>query len=266
MVFKPWTDQRALRHLLEDNEEDFSTPLHLPNVSMESSEGLKSFTGTLLVIPESLKFITETLNKLYPETSTLAELVIKKKFTRRIDSEDFIEDEQLYAATEADKVHEEIVSSTISITKYTELLAICCVKNYENIDKINYTLVSTSLLNSSTNATIVTLTPGTLPFDQLIATLGGKWSTEQYVQLVPPFVVTGIAGSLISQAQILGKEVHALVLQSEGVPGFEKVNEYAVEEIANLLKDRFKLGDEFTKTLNVVLHSGKSVNNLGLYL
>jgi hypothetical protein len=221
---------------------------------------MKDLESPLLVLPESLKCINDSLMKEYTP-KMLAQIVIKKKFLQRLDPDEYIEEEQMYSAT-GDVIYDEAVSATLDISSYPGL-NVLLVKNFD-VDKVNYNLVA-QLLLKEVQVPIVSITPGQTPHDKLICTMGSTWDTD-YEELPPPFVVTGITGSLISLSKSLDKHVSGLVLQSEGVPGFEKVNEYSVGEVAQLLKQRFSLYDNFVANCEKSLHYGKSVNNLGLYL
>lgn len=243
---------------MQDAEEDFATPIELPHLSTLGS--LAELQGTLLVIPESLKFLNDALKKEY-EPVVKAQILIKKKFIQRLDPDEYIEDEHLYSAT-GDAVYNEAVSSTLDIISYGPV-NILVVKNYDT-DKVNYNLIAQLLLKEVT-VPIVSVTPGQIPHEQLICTISAAWDT-QYDELPPPFVITGITAALITAGKTVGKEVMGLVLQSEGVPGFEKVNEYSIGEIATLLKRKLHLYDKFDSNVEKSVQYGKSVNNLGLYL
>lgn len=221
---------------------------------------LATLEGPLLILPESLKSLNESLKKHYTAETT-AQLLIKKKFIQRLDPDEYIEDEHLYSAT-GEVSYEESLCATLSVVSY-QGFNVLVVPNFD-ADKVNYNLVARLLLKEVV-VPLITITPGPTPHDQLVCTLGSSWGLS-YTELPPPFVITGISGALVSGAGAAKREVIALVLQSEGVPGFEKVNERSIGEVARVLREKLSLYDKFVENVEKSLHYGKSVNSLGLYI
>lgn len=212
--------------------------------------------GQTLVLPNTLSFLKDALVK-QGTSETIATIKLFRIISQQIESEEFIEEEQLYKASEA---HQEELSYEIEVIKVCDW-NIIVVPVFQDI--INYEIISREL--SKHELKIITITPGTLPFDSLVAEIGG--STTEFPQLVPPFVITGISASLVNQSKIHDFfKVQTLVLQSEGVSGYEKINHDSIAEVSRYIQGLFKIGSKFIKDVETLLNTGSSVNNFGLYL
>lgn len=190
------------------------------------------------------------------EVDHIGSIKLYRIVSQQIESEEFIEDEQLYKASEA---HQEELSYEIEVINVIGW-NIIVVPAFQDV--INYEIIARELSNYKLE--IITITPGSLPFDSLIAEIGGV--STKYPQLIPPFVITGISASLVGQSKTQGSKVQTLVLQSEGVSGYEKINHDSIAEISHYIQDLFKLDSKFIKDVDSLLNTGSSVNNFGLYL
>lgn len=213
-----------------------------------------------MIVPSTLSFLKDALLK---QPGAKHEIIGSCKVYRivkqQIESDEFIEDEQLYKASE-EKLQEEL-SYDLDIISAAGLnvIVVPVLK-----DIIDYEIIARELLKFD-EIEPLTITPGTLPFDLLIAKIGHETSgsnSSPFPKLVPPFIITGVSASLVSGSN----KVEALVLQSEGVPGYEKINNDSINEIAHHLQLKYKLGASFTKDVESLVTTGSSVNNFGLYI
>jgi len=213
-------------------------------------------TGNTLILPNNLDFIKDALLK-ESNGEVISTIKLYRFIKQQIESEEFIEDEQLYKASES---HKEELTYEIEVIKVKDI-NVLVVPIFQDV--INYEIITKELLTYC-ELDILTITPGTLPFDSLIAEIGN--TSTSYPQLIPPFVITGISASLVSQASIQFKQIKALVLQSEGVSGYEKINHDSIREISHYLQSTYNLSSKFIKNVETLVTARSSVNNFGLYI
>ncbi|CCH41333.1 Proteasome chaperone 1 [Wickerhamomyces ciferrii] len=253
MVFKPWTE-RAPRHTFEDiTDQLVSQPL--PKIQLNLATQI---SGTTIIIPNTLSFINDSLLKLFPENTKIGTVSIYKFLTKNDENQDeYLEDEQLYKSQKQDQLIEEF-DQELYIYKLNNELNLLLVPNFQNV--IYYNLISKEILSKTTD--ILTITPGNLSFDQSIAILGSSYPDTKFPYLQPPFHITGISGSLLSKSS----KVKGLILKSEGVSGFEKIDKESIENLSYYLQKQFKFNEEFLKFIRNSLKNHNSSNNFGLYL
>ncbi|CAM9020756.1 unnamed protein product [Wickerhamomyces anomalus] len=216
-----------------------------------------SLTGQVLILPNTLHFIKEALLK-QGDSKLIGGLKIFRIVKNQIESEEYIEDEQLYKANES---NQEELSDEIEIHQINGI-NIIVTPNFQDV--INYEIIARDIIKFP-NIEILTITPGTLPFNCNIAEIGSN--STNFPQLSPPFIITGISASLVSNSKTQSKNnIQTLVLQSEGVSGFEKINNDSINELAHYLQDKFKLNSNFIKHVESLVNTGSSVNNFGLYI
>jgi hypothetical protein len=275
MVFKPWDAIGSQpRHILNDIPIS-SKSKTLPVVKVIES-GDEKVEGTLLVLPYTLKAVLTALVKQSTVRKVIATVEVwTNGFHENFDvDEEFAEDEQLYKIKNGDnegKPH--VLKSEIEVWKIAEGLNVLSVENYQDEDIILFNLIAAETLNVFKNdlKEIFSITPGTLPFGVTVGKLSSNpdIDTVKFKHLSPPFYITGIAASFISQEQVIdvkSNKTTALVLQSEGIPGFEKINLDSVREVSFWLSEKFGLDKLFVAEAERLMGAGKSVNNFALYI
>lgn len=247
--------------MIDDLDDDFTIDVDLPSVEIVGQ--LEKLQGSLVIVSDNLKIYNDILLKHYGKPVVNASIIVRKKFIQRLDTDEYIESEQLYS-TSGEVTYEEAVSATVDIVSYPELNLIV-MPNF-GLDKVNYNLIAQLLLNE-VKIPIISISPGQIPYSDTVCSLGDTPETLEFPGLVPPFVITGISGSIVSYSKALNiPNNYALILQSEGVPGFEKINQQSIVQVAKFLKAKFSLYGKFDQDCDKSLSYGKAVNNLGLYL
>lgn len=268
MVFKPWDAIGAQpRHIL--NDVPLSLKSHsLPIIKIIADENIE---GTLLVLPYTLKSVFEALIKESSEIE-VGKIEIWSSYTNGYDiDEEFVEEEQLYKIKDNEEEIEDTsrLTSTIQIMKASDNFYVLYVDNYQNEQIINYNLIAKEIIKTFKSLKLLSFTPGNLPFQSSVCKLNNDISDDlPFEELVPPFYITGISGSILSQEKVLNKKNSAtvLILQSEGVPGFEKVDLESIREVSFWLKKKFQLSKKFVENVENLVGIGKNVNNFALYL
>ncbi|KAH3682117.1 hypothetical protein WICPIJ_006920 [Wickerhamomyces pijperi] len=277
MVFKPWTDIKTPRHLVSDLDDltpSMESPV--PSVTVKLTEEGSKLSGKLLVLPQSLKFIQEAFKATLPQDqqadAVIGVIEIRNQATStprteqndQEEQEDYSLEEQLYQAHPSDFVSGH--NADIQITQ-SQGITFIVVPNFNT--PILFNLLAQSLSQHCEGIQeILTITPGQSAHLTNLTKLSNSKSQsyETIPTLTPPYYITGIAASLLTQSDTCSKRlVTALVLQSEGPQGYEKVNNDSISEVSFPLAQF--IGTERKNLLKSMRNEIRgTANNFALYL
>ncbi|KAH3671425.1 hypothetical protein WICMUC_004605 [Wickerhamomyces mucosus] len=280
MVFKPWTETKTPRHLIDDQDEEQQEDEEyklgsIPQISIKLNDQLN---GKLFIIPENLRFFfdgikfqNEVLSKKIVGQITIKypESVVSNQQSLLKDEEYSIE-EQLYY-NKHNEINKDQSIDIINFELIENNISFIIVPNFTQGNLINYNLISLELSNflktfeQNNNIEILTITPSQLPFNEKINILSNneKFNTD-FKRLEPPFYITGISSSLLTQfSDRKSLDITCFILQSEGISGFEKINDESIYEMAKFLSKYLKFKG-YEKNIKKLI--GKNINSFALYL
>lgn len=246
-----------------------STESPVPSINIRFYNKSNDLTEKVLIFPQSLKFIHEAYKNIIQGSEDEANIGVIEIRDQETDNktdeedEDYSLEEQLYQAHASDLRATANVDIEI---KQLQNVTFVIVPNFASL--IFYNILSKALAQHfKQGAEILTVTPGQNPplvnVSKLSTSLTSPFDQE-IPALTPPYYVTGISASLLTQTPA-SSNVTALILQSEGPQGYEKVNDDAIGDVATPLAqftgvDRKKLLSAMRKEV------GGVVNNFALYL
>lgn len=210
--------------------------------------------------------------------AVLGSISVKYSFTERnanpaTSEDEFDEDEQLYTAVNTQAVHRKYPSVEIPVYSIegTQTVAIV-VPHFANT--ITEKLVARKIvLLADSNTQWLVMAPSQINNNLAIYRLDLSPQLFSKVPLLqPPHFVTGIIASLLSALLMSGSDlanVGALVLNSEGQPGFEKIDADALVEAAEngakILVGAEKK-DDFLRDLSISVRKINSSATSGMYI
>ncbi|OBA16947.1 hypothetical protein METBIDRAFT_48160, partial [Metschnikowia bicuspidata var. bicuspidata NRRL YB-4993] len=268
LQIKQWAESQAARHVLDDEDEFQQEPL-IPQIEA-SIDFLQPFEH-VLVVPSTMAVIIQTL----PKTPVGNISVRYLQLDSSLPDEEFDDDEQLYAAANMDVSRRKYPDTDISLYAVSDAgnkpaLAIL-VPHFSNA--ITEKLVAKKIAALVPDAKAwFAFAPCQLNNGVSISkldTFSGLFPGVPLLQ--PPHFITGISAAVVSALANQGKQdkVSVLVLNSEGHPGFEKVDADAIMDAATEAFGETlppASSAEFLKKLSGVVRKVNSASTSGMYL
>ncbi|GMM32849.1 hypothetical protein DASC09_001740 [Saccharomycopsis crataegensis] len=294
MLFKPWSEfERAPRHALSEDyqDEDPLTSNKVPSFkfsqNVSSTQDLEiNRKNPLIVAPYNLKFVLDAL----PVTkSIIASITITKgrksdegstTTTTSVNDDDdddgYLQDQQLYSATGQSEAFSTFVVDILSLEGLQ--INVVAMPNFTNSHPmINNQLTRYLIEQILSPENILLLSPCCINYNESLgkvinfshdAPLAQKFANISFLK--PPHFVSGITASVMSFATLKNIPTVNLVLDSEGVANFERINEDSVLEIIQVLgKDYFKFDQTQYKKFRDVAVKKSSLNDYvtsGMYI
>ncbi|CAI5756264.1 unnamed protein product [Candida verbasci] len=266
MLFKPTIDENKIpRHTLQD-EMDNVKPNPIPKIEIDVElDNIKN----ILILPSTLQIMGDTMGKF--EVGEIR--VIYDNLKLGVDDEDgeYDEDEQLYKSLKNENFKNKYKDETIPIYNYKANLIII-ISRFDNI--ITYNAIAKQLVSVLKKLIYnwFILAPCSLNNNQSINKL---IINKEYVQTIeipllkPPHVVTGIGGALLSELSDNAQNltITGLILNSEGKPGYEKIDTDSIMDSAKVLNDILKLSPSFQHDLSIKIRRfNTSAHGGGIYI
>lgn len=261
---------QGARHLLNDEDEDIQHPL-IPDIQVNL--GPDEEINRIVIVPETIALLVSraphtTIGNL---TVTYPQNDFQVDYTST--GNDFDEDEQLYTAVDTQAFLRKYPSTVIPIYRVdgTQTVAIIIPHFVNTIAERLVAKKLVLLLGSKSQA--LTLSPCQINNYLTISRLDMSPQLFQEVPILqPPHVVTGISAAFVSEFTKVYHNIArlgALVLNSEGQPGFEKIDADAIidaaEQSANFIVGA-KNKDEYLKSLSQTVRKVNSAVTSGMYL
>lgn len=252
-----------------DDEDEFQNEPLIPQVT--SNLKTQASFDHVLVIPSTMSDIVLTL-----PTTLVGHISVKYEQLESAETEgEFDEDEQLYSAARLDASRRkypdvEIPFYEISEPRQKSVLAIVVPHSINAIAEKEIASVIVALAPSA--ETYITLAPCQLNNGVSINRLDLSTDIFQEVPLIrPPHFITGIGASVVSALSKENKtgSIGALVLNSEGHPGYEKVDADAIMDAASeTYRELFDAdhATHYVKKLSGVVRKVNSASTSGMYL
>lgn len=269
MLIKPWTELHP-RHILEDEDEDESPDL-VPEVSIDCSASCK----TILICPQTCRVIADSLPQKvengaihisYPQIDQL----VKQKFGSGGFEDDYDEDEQLYAAITEKSLKDRFTEMEIPIFEYG-LTIVITVPHLTNTVATN--VLGTAIVNYFADKvqTWITLSPCPLNNNETVNKFKLGSIPHDSIALIPniqpPHFITGICGSINSNLSLKNTNLVSLVLNAEGQPGFEKLDNDAIIDTSHIVSGLLGIKDsKYLKSVSLSARKFNGYSNSGMYI
>ncbi|KAJ8141486.1 hypothetical protein OY671_005344 [Metschnikowia pulcherrima] len=268
MLIKQWSESQAARHVL-DNEDEFQKEPLVPQVTVSLDK--ETLFEHVLIIPNSIAIITQTLAK-----SEVGQITVRYPQLEPADTEEeFDDEEQLYSAAAIEASRRKFPDTdsplyAVSGADNAQIL-IAVVPHFTNpIAEKKVASEITKIVPSA--KTWLALAPCQLNNGASISKLDLSPILFPNVPLLkPPHFITGISAAIISALAKKGdlENAAALALNSEGHPGFEKVDADAIMdaayEIFQELLDH-EDAEQVLKKLSGTVRKINSSSTSGMYL
>lgn len=216
-------------------------------------------------VQQASKSTVGSISVSYPEFQNSQEFLLPEN--------DFDEDEQLYNAVDTQALIRKYPNIEIPLYKIDEQEALAMVvPHFANSIAERYVAKQIALLSKQLTQWLI-LSPCQINNNISICRLdlSSRMFTDVPI-LQPPHFITGICASLLSELMKLNVDpanIGALVLNSEGQPGFEKIDADALMEAAEKSAS-FLVGEQskqkFLKTLSLTVRKINSAVTSGMYI
>lgn len=226
-----------------------------------------------MVIPQTIALLVQKASKATIGTITVTYPQIETHQEPTSTENDFDEDEQLYTAVDSQVLLRKYPTAEIPIQLIENTpTVVVIVPRFFNIIAERLMAKKIVLLLSA-QSQVLTLSPCQINNNLTISRLdlSGQWFQDVPL-LQPPHVITGISAALISELSKISFDFArggALVLNSEGQPGFERIDADALMDAAEQTAS-FIVGsnnkDQFLKQLSLSVRKVNSAVTSGMYL
>lgn len=255
---------------MNDEDECLQKPL-VPDVQL--TLGLDFKPKQLLVVPSTISPIVQEASKTVVGNISIRYSYSEHDQNHETTEEEFDEDEQLYSAVNTQAILRNYPSATIPVYLIEDSHTVAIiVPHFANT--MTEKLVAAKIVSlADRDAQWLVLAPCQINNNLSICRLdlSPQWYSNVPL-LQPPHFVTGFSASIISAIFKSGydlSKVSVLVLNSEGQPGFEKIDADALMEAAEN-GAKFIVGNEkkdgFLKELSVSVRKINSSATSGMYI
>lgn len=267
MLIKPWTEVQAPRHLLEDEGGDDQPDL-LPQVSIQYS----GTASSILVSPHTTRIIVEAI----PETVPCGNVTVRypeigKIIATTFNPDEYDEDEQLYSAITEKSLKDRFTEYDIPLVQYGKTVAVT-VPHFTNSIAAN--VVAAQLVDFFGDKVDqwITLSPCPLNNNEtvnkfLLGTATGTGTIDSVPNIKPPHFITGISGAVNSNLSVKKANLISLVLNAEGQPGFEKLDNDSIIDTSHLVAELLDIKQsQYLKTVSLSARKFNGYSNSGMYI
>ncbi|QPG73055.1 hypothetical protein FOA43_000359 [Brettanomyces nanus] len=281
-MLKPFQELATPRHILQDSQPDDNSnpllekPTVLPTITLEHHHPHDN-SNYFLVIPEVLSVLTESIFEL-KGISIKRISTIKVTYPDTNDSDndtlDFDEATQLYNVKDNYILEQDLKDIPVYCLKTPSCkVDFVTIPSFRN--KIIYNLLANTILSSYDVHRLITFGTCELCEEETVRKLISKdyhdspTVLHKISDMVPPNIVTGIAGSFSSRAALVNIPFATIGVDAEGAFSLdmEKLNLDAVSTVAPVLNEMFNIDStgQFLKFIESKLDL-KRASNGGLYM
>lgn len=245
-----------------DDEDSSDTPDLIPDVSVEYNGSADS----IIIAPKTLKVLTENIEGAQKKGSITVKYPEIKQIVSEKFSNEYDEDEQLYAAIMEKSLNDKFTGLDIPIYEYLNYLIVTIPHISNSValnvlgDQIssklsikNWIVLSPSQLNN--NETLNKITKGKV--NELV---------EQIPQMKPPHFITGISASVISSLVPKDVSLIGLILNAEGQSGFEKLDNESLIDASYVISHLLRLDSKYLKSVSLSVRKFNGYSNSGMYI
>lgn len=218
----------------------------IPEISID----YKETTNFALVCPETLKVIGDSII----DKTQVGSIQVKYKFDNILPPiDDYDEDEQLYNAIMEKSLASKYQNYSIPMYKLdNKSLTIITIPHITNQIALN--LIAKALAELDFDKFIM-LAPCMLNNNQSLNKFVYGLNDESFMNIPairPPHFITGIGGSLSSKLYLAKRKFICLVLNAEGQPGYERIDNDSLVDASTVLAKFLYLNKLFLKAVSKV--------------
>lgn len=201
----------------------------------------------------------------YPQLQSVA-----KSGPDNDDSDEYDEDEQLYTAITSKSLTSRYPSQTIDINLYGDDVIAVVVPHFTNTIVTN--LLARQLVQKLSLVAPYWVVLSPCGLDTLTVTKLEilQPSPDKLVQelpvLKPPHFVTGIGGALVSELNSQQVKTLGLVLNSEGQPGYEKIDMQSLIDASSILARLLVQDEKYLLRVSLAVRKFNGYANSGMYI
>lgn len=267
---------------MDDEEYEDSQQTPIPSIKIELNDN-ESIYEYAVITPKNIGVIVDSL----PDTKQIGKIIIEylelndnkvENDNESDNSDDYDEDEQLYSAVTSKSSLAKYPNTEIPILANKKLKVIGIIIPHLSNIIINNILARTLVENLKVSKSWITLSPCSLNNNQSINRIQFEGNDSNLINdnisliptLKPPHFITGFTAALISELNLLSKgRLLSLVLNSEGQPGFEKIDNDSLVDTTFILSEVILssgLRDEYLKKVSLSVRKFNSYSNSGMYI
>lgn len=259
------------RHTLEEENED-AEPALIPSILVDIT-ALEPIEY-IIVAPWNIGVVVEPLKASKIGSVTVSYPLIADE--EKEDDDDYDEDEQLYSAMTNRSLRLKYKKEVVPIRLHENGTASIVVPHITNT--VAYNVLARQLTETlKPTAGWITLAPCNINNNQTLSKLQGAGSQLKLTHafdlipaLRPPHFITGVSAAVSAEINRTDLRNHiCLVLNSEGQPGFEKIETDAIVDAAYVLADILVDASKKEAHLSAVSTAVRKFNgysNSGMYI